>query len=76
MGPTTASDATSVQMHCMIRDDALDGFLEKSRFNNIWATPKTEDGRPSDKWRLLWLPDSIDKAAATVLAAKLAGVNL
>ena len=73
--PTTASDSTSVQMHCMIRDDALDQFLGKSGFNCIWATPKTEDGRPSDQWRLLWLPDSIDKAEANVLAAKLTGVT-
>ena len=71
--PTTSSDATSIQMHCLIKEDSVNSFLSKSGFNGLWATPKTEEGRPSNNFRLLWLPDTMDRQEANVLAAKLHG---
>ena len=70
---TTPHDATSLQLHCMIKESSVGEFLGSSGFNGLWIIPKTEEGRPSSQYRLLWLPDTMDKKEAHVLAAKLQG---
>eukprot|EP00435_Cladocopium_sp_Y103_P023139 s1570_g5.t1 len=69
---TTANDATSVQVHCLLKEDAFAPFLKLSGFNSLWLTPKTKDGKPHPGWKMLWLDGSFDLQSATVQAAKLA----
>ena len=69
---TTPSAASSVQVHCLIKEDALAPFLKLSGFNLLWLTPKTKEGKPHPDWKMLWLDGSIDLQSATVTAAKLA----
>ena len=69
--PTSASDSTSVQMHCLLRSDKMQSFLARSGFNLIWLTPKMENGKPHDMWKLIWLEKDCDIQQATVLGARL-----
>ena len=72
----TPSSATSVQMHCTITDSDLTTFLGKSGFNGIWCIPKTVEGRPCPKWKLLWLDPKVDMQQASILAAKISSAGL
>ena len=67
---TTPEHAASVQLHCTIVDSALTEFLSKSGINGVWCIPKTTEGKPCGKWRLLWLDPQVDIQQASVLAAK------
>ena len=73
---TTPEHSSSVQMHCTIVDASLTEFLSKSGFNGVWCIPKTTDGKPCGKWRLLWLDHQVDLQQASVLAAKVASAGL
>lgn len=67
----TNSEATSIQIHCSIRADQFNSFLAKSGFNRIWTTPKKQDGRISDDYRILWIPGELQHV--TAVAAGLSG---
>lgn len=67
----TPNSATSIQVHCLMKEDDFSAFLKLSGFNSLWLCPKTREGRPHPKWRIIWLENSIDVHQATVLAAKL-----
>eukprot|EP00435_Cladocopium_sp_Y103_P011472 s3705_g3.t1 len=69
--PTTANDASSVQVHCLLKEAHIQNFLKLSGYNLLWVTPKNTDGKPHPDWKLIWLNQQIDFQAATVLAAKL-----
>eukprot|EP00438_Fugacium_kawagutii_P022700 Skav203969 [mRNA] locus=scaffold94:394490:396184:- [translate_table: standard] len=73
--PTTAQDATSIQLHATVRDAALGAFLSRTGFNGIWATPKTHDGKLSQAWKLVWLPANLDSSAIKILNAKTPGAT-
>ncbi len=68
--PTTPLDATSCQVHCTVQEAKLSSFLQNTGHNLVWATPKTQEGRPSLAFRLIWLHPDIDFPAALVLCAK------
>ena len=67
---TTARDATSVQLHSFVGDSKVANFLSRTGFNLMFATPKTEEGRPSSEWKMLWL-ETKDIPDANVLASKI-----
>ena len=71
-GKSAASphDASSCQVHCTVQDSKLASFLQQTGHNLIWATPKTQEGRPSLAYRLIWLPVDVDFPAALVFCAK------
>eukprot|EP00435_Cladocopium_sp_Y103_P049525 s1111_g15.t1 len=68
---TTPNAATSIQVHCLMKEDKFAAFLKLSGYNALWLCPKTKEGRPHDKWRIIWLDAKADLQQATVLAAKL-----
>ena len=70
---TSPNDATSCQVHCTIKEGSLVKFLQASGVNLIWATPKTQEGRPSQLFRLLWLKPEVAFSEAVVLCAKIRG---
>eukprot|EP00435_Cladocopium_sp_Y103_P072326 s1543_g39.t3 len=72
---TSPQDATSIQVHCLLKEDGFPAFLKLSGYNLMWLTPKTTDGRPHDAWKLLWLPPQTDIQAATAIATKLADTS-
>ena len=67
----TPSTATSVQVHCLIKEDALAPFMNLSGFNQLRLTPKTAEGKPHPSWKMLWLDSATDLQSATVTAAKI-----
>ena len=68
---TAPRDATSIQMHTLIKDGKIHQFLVRTGHNLVWATPKMESGRPSDKWKLIWLDDVDSIPKASVITAKM-----
>ena len=67
----TNADATSIQIHCSVQADQFNSFLSKSGFNRIWTTPKKQDGRISDEYRILWINGDLQHV--TAVAAGLSG---
>ena len=65
------SEATSIQLHCSVEADQFNSFLSKSGFNRLWTTPKKQDGRISDDYRILWVPGELQHV--TAVAAGLSG---
>ncbi len=72
--PCSPSEATSIQLHFAIKDTSLNDVLKTSGFNKVWLTPKTQDGQPSDRWKLIWLSPATDLAQCKVFAASVSGV--
>ena len=52
--PTTAAHATSVQMHATVKLSKLTQLMQISGFNKLFVTPKDEQGRISQQWRVIW----------------------
>ena len=69
--PTTARDCTSIQMHCLLKTEKMHTFMSRSGFNMIWLTPKAENGRPHDMWKLIWLDRECDVQQASVIGARI-----
>eukprot|EP00435_Cladocopium_sp_Y103_P074572 s105_g49.t1 len=69
--PTTANDATSIQVHALFKEDAFAPFLKLSGFNLLWLIPKSKEGKPHPNWKMLWLDNAMDLQSATVTATKL-----
>lgn len=69
--PTSSHDCTSIQMHCLLKTDKMATFLARSGYNMIWLTPKMENGRPHEQWKLIWLDKECDIQQATVISARL-----
>ena len=67
------AESTSIQMHCAIKDAALTDILRTSGYNKLWMTPKNQQGRPCDRWKLIWLPHDTDLAQSRILAAHTPG---
>ena len=57
--PADALQASSVQIHCTVQTSKLQTLLQASGFNRIFATPKTEDGKISQEWRIIWIEGNI-----------------
>lgn len=72
---TSPNDALSVQMHALVKNTSLNSILLRSGFNRLWMTPKTTDGRPCGKWKLIWLDGPQDIDSITVAHAKLPGAH-
>ena len=72
--PCSPSDASSIQLHFAIKDTSLHDVLKPSGFNRVWLTPKSQDGKPSDRWKLIWLSSETDLAQCKVVAASVTGV--
>ena len=66
--PTTALHATSLQIHCTIKKVKLGSVLSASGWNSIFITPKDDQGRISQGWRVIWC--SGDHAHLQHLASK------
>eukprot|EP00438_Fugacium_kawagutii_P006932 Skav203598 [mRNA] locus=scaffold935:261424:266022:+ [translate_table: standard] len=66
--------ATTMQVHCSVKEESLTRLLRDSGYNMVWATPKTPEGKPCQRWKLLWLPQDVDINAARLTAAKLSQV--
>lgn len=71
--PCSPSEATSIQLHFAIKDTSLTEVLKTSGFNKVWLTPKSQDGQPSDRWKLIWLSPDTDIAQCKVVAASISG---
>ena len=68
--PTTQRDATSIQMDCLVKENKVNTFLARTGFNLLWAMPKDENGRPNNKWKLIWLDEVRSIPEANLLASK------
>eukprot|EP00438_Fugacium_kawagutii_P035322 Skav206912 [mRNA] locus=scaffold808:371929:376347:+ [translate_table: standard] len=68
---TSAVTAQSLQVHCSVKEDDLGKLLRESGHNNVWATPKLSSGKPSDRWKMIWLDNGVTLAEAKIQAAKL-----
>ena len=68
------SDSTSIQVHCAIKDAALTDVLRASGYNKLWMTPKNQQGRPCERWKLIWLSQGQDLSQCRILAANVQGV--
>eukprot|EP00438_Fugacium_kawagutii_P025588 Skav236356 [mRNA] locus=scaffold2008:48933:53508:+ [translate_table: standard] len=69
--PTNAKLATSVQVHGMLPTAHLDAFLRKSGYNGVFCTPKTDNGRLSQQFKVLW--SQADPTQAKCQAAQIQG---
>lgn len=67
----TNAEATSIQLHCSVVSEQFNSFLAKSGFNRVWTTPKNQEGRISEEFRVLWV--SGDLHHVTALATGLSG---
>ena len=65
--PCSPSEATSIQYHSEVKLADLRKLLRRSGFNRLFVTPKTTNGKPSDQWRVIWLPQSIQQLEAMCL---------
>ena len=68
--PTTAEDATSLQVHLLVSTTCLPALLRAAGTSNVWLTPKQEDGKPHHAWKLIWLDVHTDLQGALVQSAK------
>ena len=66
--PTTAMHSTSLQVHCTIKKVKLGPLLAASGWSSIFITPKDDEGRISQNWRVIWC--SGDHAHLQHLASK------
>ena len=77
--PTTAAYATSVQMHATIKQSKLKQLLQISGFNKVFVTPKDDQGRISQQWRVIWCEGDVAHlqtlAAATTACLGLIRAN-
>eukprot|EP00438_Fugacium_kawagutii_P029392 Skav213044 [mRNA] locus=scaffold844:826791:828746:+ [translate_table: standard] len=69
--PCTPSQASSVQFHCQVRLKDLRKLLRRSGWTGVHITPKDALGKPSDKWRPIWMsqPKDILEARTASLGA-------
>ena len=65
--PCGPQEATSIQYHSEVKLVDLRKLLRRSGFNRLFITPKTVHGKPSDQWRVIWLPQSIQQLEAICL---------
>ncbi len=65
--PCGPAEATSIQFHSEIKLSDLRKLLRRSGFNRLFITPKTVNGKPSDQWRVIWLPQTIQQLEAMCL---------
>ena len=65
--PCSPSEATSIQYHSEVKLGDLRKLLRRSGFNRLFVTPKTTSGKPSDQWRVIWLPQTIQQLEAMCL---------
>jgi len=65
--PCSPSDATSIQYHSEVKLADLRKLLRRSGFNRLFITPKTTTGKPSDQWRVIWLPQTSQQLEAMCL---------
>eukprot|EP00438_Fugacium_kawagutii_P029678 Skav211482 [mRNA] locus=scaffold2188:92791:97353:+ [translate_table: standard] len=72
--PASIHDATSVQVHAAILASNHLHVLQKSGFNKVWASPKNEQGRISEEFRMIWLDQNTDIQQLSVQVAQLAGI--
>ncbi len=66
--PTTAMFATSMQIHCSVKNNFVDKIMRASGFNQIFIVPKDDKGRINQDFRVIWIEG--DVAHLTILAAK------
>lgn len=69
--PCAPRDATSVQIHCSLKDDSLKKIMLESGYNRLWLTPKQQNGRPHESWKLIWLQPGVQLPETKVLGARL-----
>lgn len=67
----TPHTSSSIQVHCTVKADAVPKLLRESGHNAVWATPKTAQGKPSDAWKMIWLPSNTSFQEAKTQAAML-----
>ena len=65
--PCNPAEATSIQYHSEVKLADLRKLLRRSGFNRLFVTPKTANGKPSDQWRVIWLPQTIQQLEAMCL---------
>ena len=65
--PCSPPDATSIQYHSEVKLVDLRKLLRRSGFNRLFITPKTTSGKPSDQWRVIWLPQTVQQLEAMCL---------
>eukprot|EP00438_Fugacium_kawagutii_P000765 Skav229099 [mRNA] locus=scaffold92:313791:319370:- [translate_table: standard] len=75
-GKTMASvhDATSIQLHSAVSEAKLNSVLGLSGFNRIWASPKTEEGKITDDFRVIWMPAQAELQDLVIQSANLPGL--
>eukprot|EP00435_Cladocopium_sp_Y103_P033234 s2908_g8.t1 len=66
--PASDQNAESIQVHCTVSQDASDRLLSRSGFCKVYVTPKAENGRSSEDYKIIWLKG--DLAHITAQAAK------
>eukprot|EP00438_Fugacium_kawagutii_P027555 Skav207074 [mRNA] locus=scaffold1909:297835:302331:+ [translate_table: standard] len=67
---TSPLASKSLQVHCSIKEDSLTHLLRESGHSGVWVTPKNADGKPCDRWKMIWLGSDITLPNAKIKAAK------
>lgn len=68
-GETTPEMSESIQFHCLIPDSCYQSLLKKSGWNKVFITPKTQDGKLQDNFRIIWCALSLTELTAKVAMA-------
>lgn len=66
--PTTPMYATSMQVHCSVKNNFVAKMMRASGFNQIFLVPKDDKGRINQDFRVIWIEGEV--AHLTVQAAK------
>eukprot|EP00438_Fugacium_kawagutii_P004223 Skav215955 [mRNA] locus=scaffold226:965212:969801:+ [translate_table: standard] len=70
-GACQPKDASSLQIHCTLKDDALKPVLQEGGYNHLWFTPKSNEGKPHSDYKLIWLAPEVTLQETKVIGAKL-----
>eukprot|EP00438_Fugacium_kawagutii_P032480 Skav233880 [mRNA] locus=scaffold435:51283:55734:- [translate_table: standard] len=53
--PCSPAEANSIQFHAEVKMKELRQLLRHSGFNGVFIVPKSDQGKPSEAWRVVWV---------------------
>ncbi len=62
--PASPLQASSLQVHCTIASNKIDGVLRQSGFNRLYMTPKEPSGKLDLAFKILWVEGTLGEVTA------------
>lgn len=62
--PASPMQASSLQVHCTIASNKIEGILRTSGFNRLYMTPKEPSGKLDLGFKILWVEGTLGEATA------------